>query len=181
MRCALWHNHINHVHAPKRLRPWLLERGSLTEKLIAHCSTFRVQRLHQRRALCWADDSGAIGVKRMAKVWSRDVLLYCDERPAVYAHTVLPLRFNASQWPLFQSLGNTSLGATLFNDPMVRRGALQFARLTSLHPAAQQAKWATQNDMTFTSDDLFARRSLFFRRGGVMCVTEVFLPTLYPL
>lgn len=182
-RHAQWHDHVNHVQAPRELRHWLVEPGSLTAKLIAHSGTFRVQRLYQRQDLCWADELTVTGLTQTRQVHAREVILRCDNVPTVYAHTVLPLNSTASQWPLFSTLGEKSLGSTLFRDPQVKRGALQFARLQPNHPAMQRAKFITRHEDDFEGKNsfnkpLFARRSLFYRRGGVMLVTELFLPTI---
>jgi len=174
-RLARWHDHVNHVQAPKELQHWLTDRGSLTAKLITHSSQFRVQRISQKNDFCWADEYEQIGLNKVGKVHAREVLLRCDDRPAVYAHTVMPLNSTATQWPLFRTLGNKSLGSTLFGDPQVVRGAIQYARLQPNHPAMQRAYFLTRQNERFTRP-LFARRSLFFRRGGVMLVTELFLP-----
>ena len=182
-RVARWHNHVNHVQAPRELQHWLTDRGSLTARLIAHSTTFQVQRVFQRQEICWLDESAEIGLSRSGKVHTREVLLCCDGVPAVYAHTVLPLQANASQWPLFRTLGNQSLGSTLFGDPQVVRGAMQFARLQPNHPAMRAAYSLTRSEVdtgfqTRFTHPLFARRSLFYRRGGIMLVTELFLPSV---
>jgi len=185
-RAARWHSHVNHVRAPMALRHWLTDPGSLTAKLIAHSSAFRVQRICQRSDTCWADEHAAIGLTAPGKVHAREVLLCCDGQAAVYAHTVLPLQSNAGQWPLFRTLGNKSLGSTLFGDPQVVRGAMQFARLQPNHPAVRRAYALTRNEadaglQNRCDQPLYARRSLFYRRGGIMLVTEVFLPTVAQL
>ena len=181
--CAHWHEHVNHVHAPAAIRHWLADRGSLTAKLIAHSKEFQVQRVYQQADFSWADEFAAIGLPRIAKVHTREVLLRCDGMPAVYAHTILPLNSNASQWPLFRTLGNKSLGSTLFGDPQVKRGQLHFARLQPNHPAMQRARLLLQREGLAINvcQSLFARRSLFHRRGGVMLVTELFLPSVAQL
>ncbi len=183
LKTAQWHNHVNHIQVPQFMRHWLVGTGSLTKKLVAHSQTFRVQRLFQQPDICWADEYAEIGLSHVKKVYTRNVLLRCNGRAAVYAHTILPLNSNASQWPVFKSLGEKSLGSTLFGDPKVRRGAMQFARLHPHHPAMRCAQFATRNDNEFKGLDLFshplfARRSLFFRCGGTMLVTELFLPPL---
>lgn len=183
-KTARWHKHINHVQAPKFVQHWLTEPSSLTAKLIAHSANFRVQRIYQQPDFCWADEFAEIGLNKVNKVHTREVLLRCDDTPAVYAHTILPLSSTASQWPLFKTLGEKSLGSTLFNDPKVNRGALQFARLQPTHPAMQRVKLLTKNESKFTDkfdQPLFARRSLFFRCGGIMLVTELFLPVISDL
>jgi chorismate--pyruvate lyase len=174
---ARWHNHINHVRAPVALQHWLKDAGSLTAKLIAHSTEFNVQCIEQRRGMCWADEFALIDLKKISQVQTREVLLCCDKQPVVYARTILPISSTAHQWPLFKNLGNRSLGSTLFHDQEVTRGALQYARLRPEHPARRRAHRLTQANHPI----LFARRSLFFRRGGVMLVMELFLPAIMHL
>ncbi len=185
IKFAHWHDHVNHVRAPRELQHWLTDPGSLTAKLIAHSTHFRVQRVFQQTASCWTDEAAQLGLAKACKVHAREVLLRCDDVAAVFAHTVLPLASTASQWPLFRTLGNKSLGSTLFGDPQVVRGAMQFARLHPNHPAMRRAYGLTCNqpDLLQRQFDqtLYARRSLFCRRGGVMLVTELFLPQIVHL
>ncbi len=177
--CAQWHRHINAVNADARLADYLIDSGSLTTRLTQACAQFRVQRLHQLRALCLQDEFQAVKLARPLQVMERDVLLRCDEAPVVYAHTVLPLAANASQWPLFASLGNRSLGSTLFNDPLVKRGALCFARLGVRHPLMRRI--AALGLLDADEKTLFARRSVFERKGSRLLVTEVFLSAILRL
>jgi chorismate--pyruvate lyase len=173
-----WFSHVNAVHPSPEIRHWLTDKTSLTVKLISRSGHFRVQRLSQKRALCLADEFAAVGLSRRALVSEREVLLRCDDVPVVFAHTIVPLTASASDWPFFGALGEGSLGATLFGDPQVIRGALQFARLQSEHPLVRRALQATG----IASDDegrtLYARRCLFRRKRGTLLVTEVFLPKI---
>jgi chorismate--pyruvate lyase len=185
---ANWHTHVNHVQASPKMTDWLSNRDSLTERLVAHSQQFRVQRLYQGRARCLQDEFMEIDLPRVQQVVEREVLLCCDEVPVVYAHTVLPLHANAYQWPLFASLGNRSLGTTLFSDPLVRRGPLQYARLRPAHPLMRRIarlallELSEQSELSELSESyLLARRSVFTRRGSKLLVTEVFLPALSAL
>jgi chorismate--pyruvate lyase len=161
------------------MRAWLTASGSLTARLVAHSSAFRVQRLHQRTALCLADEARAIGMSRPGRVWEREVLLRCDEQPVVFAHTVVPMSATAADWPLFNALGERSLGSTLFYDPLVRRGELEFARLRAGHPLVQRARVALGDDNP--NSIYYARRCLYRRHQGTLLVTEVFLPAVMDL
>lgn len=179
LRQARWHRHVNGVNAPAALRPWLTAGGSLTARLIAHCGAFRVQRLHQRSAACLADEARSIAPGRPGRVWEREVVLRCDGRAVVFAHTVVPMSDSASDWPLFSALGERSLGSTLFCDPQVLRGELEFARIRAGHPLmlrARAALGAPAQEAVF-----YARRCLYRRHQGTLLVTEVFLPTVLEL
>ncbi len=176
IRYARWVRHANAVNPDSVMREWLTDKASLTIKLMARSSRFRVQRLCQRRGRCLADEHAAVGLRRRAQIREREVLLRCDEEPVVFAHTIVPLAANASDWPFFGGLGERSLGTTLFGDPRVRRGSLQFARLRAQHPLAQRAAAALGGELP--PGPLYARRCLFRRRRGVLLVTEVFLPSI---
>jgi chorismate--pyruvate lyase len=173
---AHWHSHVNQVRATPYIADWLSNRDSLTARLISHSRQFRVQRLYQGHATCLQDEFAELGLNRVEQVVAREVLLRCDEVPVVYAHTVLPLSANAHQWPLFASLGNRSLGTTLFSDPLVQRGALSYARLRPAHPLMR--KIAKLSLFELEQAYLLARRSVFIRHGARLLVTEVFLPTI---
>lgn len=181
MRQARWFGHVDALNAPAAMRRWLTAGGSLTARLIAHSRGFRVQRLHQRSALCLADEAPAIGLPRAWHVWEREVLLRCDDAPVVFAHTVVPLSATATDWPLFKTLGERSLGSTLFRDPLVARGALEFARLKPGHPLYQRALAALAAQDGAAPGLLYARRCLYRRRRGSLLVTEVFLPGVLAL
>ncbi|MEG1052714.1 MAG: chorismate lyase [Janthinobacterium sp.] len=183
LRQAQWHAHVNAVHAPPALRHWLTGGGSLTAKLKAHSSAFRVQCLHQETARCLSDEAAIIGLHRAGRVWEREVLLRCDDKPAVFGHTVVPMQATATDWPLFSALGERSLGTTLFGDRMVRRGTLEFARLRAGHPLVQRAQAALALEGARASDKalFFARRCLYQRHQGLLLVTEVFLPAVLEL
>ncbi|QAU33534.1 chorismate lyase [Janthinobacterium sp. 17J80-10] len=171
---AQWFSHVNAVNPSPQMRHWLTDRISLTVKLAAHCRQFRVQRLHQRRGMVLADECQVLGLAHRIGVQERDVLLHCDEVPMVFAHTVVPLSASATDWPFYSSLGERSLGFTLFCDPQVARGALHYARLRPGHPLLQRA--AAALGIAAFSQPLLARRCLFRRKRGSLLVTEVFLP-----
>lgn len=176
---AHWHQHVNAVRAPGAMVNWLTNRASLTARLMANCQKFRVQRLQQSRAMCLYDEFAAIGLARPERVVQREVLLRCDGMGVVYAHTVLPNSANATQWPLFAALGERSLGTTLFSDPLVMRGEFAYARLRHTHPLLRRIDQLQILDEPVTC--LYARRSVFRRKGGCLLVTEVFLPAINSL
>ena len=176
---AQWFDHVNGVHPPPGIRHWLTDRASLTAKLVRGSRRFRVQRLKQRRGLCLADEFAYIELPGRRMVQEREVLLERDGEPMVFAHTIVPLHATASDWPFFNTLGERSLGTSLFSDPLILRGTLQFARLRARHPLVRRAADAVGADRL--GYPLFARRSLFRRKRGIMLVTEVFLPAVHAL
>lgn len=160
----------------RRNRAWLADPGSMTVKLKARTQAFTVRLLRQRPAPVLADEHAALGVPARSRVVERDVILHCDGQPVVFGHTVLSNASVKSDWPFFSKLGSTPLGANLFFDPLVRRSPIQYARLLPCHPLVRRIALAL-GEATLPPV-LHARRSLFMRRGGVLMVTDVFLPGL---
>jgi chorismate lyase len=181
LRHAQWQPHARGIGAGARMRDWLVTPGSLTARLMAHSRTFRVQRLNQAGALCLPDEARAIGLPRPERVWEREVLLRCDGVPVVFAHTVVPTSATASDWPLFSALGERSLGTTLFRDPLVKRGQLEFARIRPGHPLARRAHAALGTGVLGPDTVFHARRCVYRRHQGLLLVTEVFLPEVLKL
>jgi chorismate--pyruvate lyase len=183
LRRARWLAHPDGVRAGAAMRDWLTTPGSLTARLIAHSRQFRVQRLRQQSNLCLADEAGAIGLARPRRVWEREVLLRCDGKPVVYGHTVVPMSATAHDWPLFSALGERSLGTTLFYDPLVQRGQLEFARIRPGHPLFARVHAAIKGEGQAGRSDTvyYARRCVYRRRQGLLMVTEVFLPAVLDL
>jgi chorismate--pyruvate lyase len=166
------------------MRGWLTTPGSLTARLVKHSRAFRVQRLHQSSSLCLPDEAHAIGLARPGRVWEREVLLRCDAQPVVFAHTVVPASNSATDWPLFSTLGERSLGTTLFYDPLVKRGQLEFARIRAGHPLARRALAALGGGhaaLAAAGSHFYARRCVYRRHQGLLLVTEVFLPHVLDL
>jgi chorismate lyase len=178
LRRARWLAYPDGVHAPAAMRDWLTTPGSLTARLVASSASFRVQKLRQAGNVCLADEAAVLGLARPVRVHEREVLLRCDGRPVVYGHTVVPLTATAHDWPLFSALGERSLGSTLFYDPLVRRGRLEFARIRPGHPLLARVRAALGAAM---DDTYFARRCIYRRRQGLLLVTEVFLPAVLDL
>ncbi|WP_223827274.1 chorismate--pyruvate lyase family protein [Undibacterium oligocarboniphilum] len=173
-----WFSHVQTVDQRRSMQDWLTNRDSLTARLVARCGQFRVQRLSQHKALCLTDEYAALGLARVEKVHQREVILRCDGEAMIYGHTVVPLTATAAQWPLFRGLGERSLGSTLFNDPLVERGRLSFARLHAQHPLMRRIRAVLPQ---IQAASLPARRSLFWRKGACLLVTEVFLPAVLTL
>jgi chorismate--pyruvate lyase len=161
------------------MRDWLATPGSLTARLVAHSRSFRVQRLRQNGAICLPDEARAIGLHRPGRVLEREVLLRCDGEAVVFAHTVVTASSTATDWPLFSALGERSLGTTLFYDPLVKRGQLEFARIRAGHPLLQRANAALGG--VLRDKVYYARRCVYRRHQGVLLVTEVFLPAVLKL
>lgn len=155
--------------------PWLLDSGSLTQRLVSVCpGQFRVRVESQRRARPLREEARALGMRAGQLALVRQVVLSCDRQAWVCARTVIPASTLTGTERRLMRLGNRSLGAVLFADPTLERGATEVACLTPgrrLYDllAAPRAMSATE---------LWGRRSVFRLSGKPLLVSEFFLPVI---
>lgn len=169
-----WHHRPFFAGGRVPVRDWLDEPGSLTARL-RRCGVFRVELLRQGLSQANADECGILGVSQRLPCWVREVVLRCDERPVIFAHTAMPAwpRGVLAHW--FARLGTRSLGSLLFAHPGFVRGQLEFARVDSRHPLYAQAVAV----LGIPAAQFFlARRGTHHFRNQRVLVTEVFSPCL---
>lgn len=159
---------------PAGLAPWLRDHGSLTQRIQQRCTRFAVNGVRSGLARIAPDEAALLGVAPQHLAWSREVFLYADRRPVVFAHSACARRHLRGAWSAVHSLGNKPLGALLFAHPLVERKPLHYKALRNTHPLYQRAITALDNP----PGRLWARRSLFYLHGAPLLVTEVFLPDI---
>lgn len=153
------------------LMDWLFDPTSLTARLKQHCQTFYVEVLGQEVIACPANEACEI-VRTGEKVLAREVLLYCDNKPHVFARSLLPLTSLTGEQTLLAELGNKPLGQVIFNNPSLERKLIQIAAFSRQSSVGQLA----ENLSLTVSNTLWGRRSLFYLEDKPLVVAEVFLP-----
>lgn len=159
------------------LAPWLHDRGSLTLRIQQRCSHFAVCGARSGLARIALDEAALLGIAPQHLAYSREVFLYADDQPVVFAHSACARQHLSGAWAAVRNLGNRPLGALLFAHPLVERKPLHYQALRSTHPLYQRATVRLVNP----PGRLWARRSLFYLCGAPLLVTEVFLPEILRL
>lgn len=160
---------------PREFRGWLADQGSLTRRLKQRCRHFSVRPVRVGLARPNRDESAPLRLRAGQLAYVREVVLHCDGRPVVFAHSVAPVRSLYGPWAAVTQLGSRPLGEALFSNPCVTRGGLQYRRIPARHPLARQAARA---GISMPEKPVWARRSLFTLHGHSLMVTEVFLPSI---
>ena len=155
----------------EHLQSWLLDPDSLTARLKTHCHQFRVELLGQRVELCQAHEAVA-AIPIGEKVLVREVLLYCDDKPQVFARSLLPMSSLTGSEQALANLGTQSLGQVLFNNPSLERKTIEVATFDT---NSSVGKLACNLQLTMTHK-LWGRRSIFMLDNKPLMVAEVFLP-----
>ena len=159
---------------PPLLLSWLLDKNSLTARLKEHCQIFRVELLGQQIQACSAAEACA-DILEGEQVLVREVLLYCDNKPQVFARSLLPLASLTGSEQALANLGTQSLGQVLFNNPSLERRSIEIAAFdkhSSVAILSQKLKLVVEQT-------LWGRRSIFVVENKPLMVAEVFLPEAF--
>ena len=173
---ALWqpYRRFRRQGIPSSLLNWLLDPGSLTQRVQSACSgRFRVELLGQHWVRPLDNEARALGMRLGTRALVREVQLLCDEVPWVFARTVIPLRSLRGRQRRLGRLGTRPLGAVLFADRSMRRDELELARLRGADPLLRLAA-----DFESLPEEVWGRRSVFRVGGKPLLVSEFFLPDI---
>ncbi len=157
--------------------PWLHDHGSLTKRIQQRCEKFNVQNIYNGLSMASRDEINLLNVTRPQHIYTREVFLYADDKPVVFAHSVVAAHHLRGTWHTLQHFGNRPLGALLFSHPLVQRAPLRFRALKPEHTLYRHAAIGMDNPPL----SLWARRSVFSLHGAPLLVTEVFLPDILKL
>jgi chorismate--pyruvate lyase len=157
---------------PPAVLSWILDGDSLTQRVRALCGqrTFRVQVLQLSYRYASTAEAALLHLRPGIRVLEREVQLCCGSTPLIYARSLIPVTVFTGRAQRLKFQGSKSLGATLFSDPSVTRGALQIAALPAAHIPGAQAVAQTL---------VWGRRSVFHLQGQPLLVAEFYLPQLF--
>jgi len=102
----------------------------------------------------------------------RQVQLTCNNRPWVFARTVIPPRTLSGKRRRLAKLGSKPLGAVLFADTSMRRSEMEIACLTPGQDLYQEATCSVPG----MNQAIWGRRSVFYLNKHPLLVSEFFLP-----
>jgi len=158
-------------------RHWLADPGSLTRRLQSLSNDFHVRPSRHQYARAQIDEAQLLGLSRRENALLREVYLYSNGEPVVFAHSVLPCQSLRGEWLALGRLGNKPLGAALFMNPKVTRTQLEFKKLSNHHALYRRAV----RHLAVKPQAVWARRSIFRLGHSAIMVTEVFLPQVLKL
>jgi len=156
---------------------WLRDNGSLTKRIQQRCHTFSVQQINSGLMQAVRDETTLLSLARQQNIYTREVYLFADGKPVVFAHSVVATQHLRGAWHTIKNLGTRPLGALLFSHPLVHRAPLHYQALKSSHVLYRRAAAKLNTAPT----KLWARRSIFTLHGAPLLVTEIFLPDILAL
>jgi len=147
-----WHDVDYFDDIPKEVIFWIRDDQSLTQKLKKKYHDFRVEVHKQEELEIYNHEINMLENEK--KFIVREVSLYGDNQPVVFARSVIPKN---SKTDSIIKIGNKPLGEILFNDPNIIRGPIE---------------------ITF-HNNIWGRRSVFVMDNCRILVSEFFLEKIY--
>ncbi len=144
-----------------QLKNWLLDTGSLTERVQSLSDHFSLELIGQRTQIPHDNELSLLHNNGNTSYQAREILLCGNHQPWVFARSIIPQAFVDRE---LSDLGREPLGKRLFNDTRFTRSQFQLC-------TAQASQFGINSDQT-----LWGRRSLFTLDNYSMIVAEVFLP-----
>lgn len=165
--------HITSAALAPRLRVWLTDNGSLTERLVASGQgNFAVQRLYQGWEVPLPSERSLLDLPERQLALVREVALLLGGDAVVFARSVFPIASLTGSLAHLRRLQNRSLGAILFRHPDMRRSPFELARIAGDSPYLP--------DHLQQGGPAWGRRSRFDIQGKSVMVSEVFLRKFTP-
>lgn len=157
------------MHGPllAPVRSWLLDDGSLTQRLLDTGRSFSLQRLTQRWERPRPGEHRLLGMAWRERAMVRQIVLRLDGDNVVFARSVFPASTLSGPLLHLRKLNNQSLGSFLFAQPDMRRSPFELALLRG--DSAYLPQSVHQHGAAW------ARRSCFVVAGRPLLVSEVFL------
>ena len=166
-----WTADLARLAAPAPLQDWLAGEGLLTERVRCACAGTAGLRVIGEYQATLPTAEAALLATDPAGGFFREIHLTCDERPWVFAQTLIPAATLAAA-PWLGHMGEEALGPRLARAPGASRGPLEFARLLPGDPLYRRASAGATRTVT----ELWARRATYRLSGLGLVVHEVFLP-----
>jgi chorismate--pyruvate lyase len=166
----------------RKLAAWLRSDGSLSRRLSGVFGRFEVQVLSQGTAAATADElrvlRGAGRRRRVQRCHVREVILWADGQPLVHARSVLSAVQARLTWRALRGLGSRPLADLLFGAHAARCERLGHAPMQPWQAHRLAQRLAGVIGRGWCAGPLWSRRSVFFRRGVPLLVTEWFSPAV---
>ena len=177
LRESVWHfeERVFNYMVPANLACWLFDPASLTARLIiASDGNFRVRLMSQSWGTPLWNEAQRLGMRQRQMALIREVFLYCNDKPWVFARTVIPRTTLTGKENYLANLGSKPLGAVLFADPKRHRDQFEVTCLREGDLLYAHANQLADNKPA----EIWGRRSAFYLSDKPLLVNEIFLPAI---
>lgn len=158
-------------------RTWMMRPGALTKGL-RDIGRVELKILKQDIGALQREEAKLLNLPIRSLVWTRQISMWIDGELCVVARSVAPLRDTHGVWRGVKGLNTRPLADILYQDPSINRSSFEVSRVRCAAPLYLIAKKTLRSACP---NALYARRSVFWRTGKPLMVSECFLPAFWRL
>ncbi|MDA9210727.1 chorismate lyase [Methylophilaceae bacterium] len=157
------------IKIDSKLKLWLLDMKSLSYRIrsIAKLEIIPVKTSVKNIFL---NEKKELGNIKSEHLYLREVLIYADKLPIMYARTALPLKYLRGFWHKIKKLNNKPLADIVFERKMIKRSDFKFKKPSINDEFSRKVTILNLKNIKI----LATRQSTFQNKNKKVVLTEVF-------
>ena len=152
-----------------KLKYWLLDMKSLSYR-IRNIAKLEIIPVEIRGSNIFVNEKKIFGNIKSEHLYLREVLIYADKLPIMYARTILPSKYLRGFWHKIKNLNNKPLADIVFERRMIRRSRFKFKKPSINDNFSKRIKMFDLKNTKI----LATRQSTFKNKNEKVLLTEVF-------
>ena len=152
-----------------KLKLWLLDMKSLSYR-IRNIAKLEIIPVDSRGSNIFLNEKKVFDNKKSEHLYLREVLIYADKLPIMYARTVLPSKYLRGFWHKIKKLKNKTLADIVFDRKMIIRSDFKFKKPSINDNFSRKIKMLNLKKTKI----LATRQSTFKNKNEKAVLTEVF-------
>ena len=152
-----------------KLKLWLLDMKSLSYR-IRNIAKLEIIPVDSRGSNIFLNEKKVFDNKKSEHLYLREVLIYADKLPIMYARTVLPSKYLRGFWHKIKKLKNKPLADIVFDRKMIIRSDFKFKKPSINDNFSRKIKMLNLKKTKI----LATRQSTFMNKNEKAVLTEVF-------
>ena len=162
----MWNKNIQ---IEEKLKYWLLDMKSLSYR-IRNIAKLEIIPVDSRGSNIFLNEKKVFDNKKSEHLYLREVLIYADKLPIMYARTVLPSKYLRGFWHKIKKLKNKPLADIVFDRKMIIRSDFKFKKPSINDNFSRKIKMLNLKKTKI----LATRQSTFKNKNEKAVLTEVF-------
>ena len=162
----MWNKNIQ---INSKLKYWLLDTKSLSYR-IRNIAKLEIIPIETRVSNIFLNEKRVFGHRKSEHLYLREVLIYADKLPIMYARTILPSKYLRGFWHKIKKLNNKPLADIVFERKMIIRSDFKFKKPSINDDFSKRIKMFSLKKTKI----LATRQSTFKNKNEKVLLTEVF-------
>ena len=152
-----------------KLKYWLLDMKSLSYR-IRNIAKLEIIPVETRGSNIFLNEKEVFDNIKSEHLYLREVLIYADKSPIMYARTVLPSKYLRGFWHKIKKLNNRPLADIVFEKKIIIRSKFKFKKPSNNDNFSKKIKKLNLKNTKI----LATRQSTFKNKNEKVVLTEVF-------